>query len=279
MKEDAPGAVLKRERVRDFILELVESQRPGDADPLRARPLCPAGCVPPDPARGGRRTRRRGTPGAGTRPRHVRGAREDHPGTRLRPADHDGAPGLRGLVEPPPGVHHLRGRRPRGPQTAYLTRRRDRVRGTAAPGRRRPDGHRASAHQGRSGPHPVRRGTGDRRPVRAPARTARRVRPGGRPGDRADRRHPGRGRTARRARAVPGAPLRAAHLGHHGTARRVRPLDLPRRPLPHRLPAHPRPLGHRAAGPARTPPRHPAGRLRTPRHDRVLHAGDIQSAP
>src|SRR3954462_11987470 len=31
MKADAPGAVLKRERVRDFILDLVESHQPGDA--------------------------------------------------------------------------------------------------------------------------------------------------------------------------------------------------------------------------------------------------------
>ncbi len=29
MKADAPGAVLKRERVRDFILDLVESHQPG----------------------------------------------------------------------------------------------------------------------------------------------------------------------------------------------------------------------------------------------------------
>jgi GntR family transcriptional regulator len=36
-------------------------------------------------------------------------------------------------------------------------------------------------------------------------------------------------------------------------------------------PAHPRPLGRGAAGPARTPPRHPPGRLRPPRHHRVLH--------
>lgn len=39
MKEDAPGAVLKRERVRDFILDLVESRSPGDAIPSE-RSLC-----------------------------------------------------------------------------------------------------------------------------------------------------------------------------------------------------------------------------------------------
>lgn len=38
-KPDAPGAVLKRERVRDHILELIESQRPGDAIPSE-RTLC-----------------------------------------------------------------------------------------------------------------------------------------------------------------------------------------------------------------------------------------------
>ncbi|WP_053846607.1 GntR family transcriptional regulator [Streptomyces sp. NRRL B-24085] len=39
MKADAPGAVLKRERVRDFLLDLVESHRPGDAIPSE-RALC-----------------------------------------------------------------------------------------------------------------------------------------------------------------------------------------------------------------------------------------------
>lgn len=39
MKADAPGAVLKRERVRDFILDLVESHHPGDAIPSE-RALC-----------------------------------------------------------------------------------------------------------------------------------------------------------------------------------------------------------------------------------------------
>ncbi|GGX70104.1 GntR family transcriptional regulator [Streptomyces fructofermentans] len=39
MDADAPGAVLKRERVRDFILELIESQHPGDAIPSE-RALC-----------------------------------------------------------------------------------------------------------------------------------------------------------------------------------------------------------------------------------------------
>ncbi|MFJ4630026.1 GntR family transcriptional regulator [Streptomyces sp. NPDC088847] len=39
MKADAPGAVLKRERVRDFILDLVESHQPGDAIPSE-RVLC-----------------------------------------------------------------------------------------------------------------------------------------------------------------------------------------------------------------------------------------------
>lgn len=39
MKEDAPGAVLKRERVRDFVLDLVESRSPGDAIPSE-RALC-----------------------------------------------------------------------------------------------------------------------------------------------------------------------------------------------------------------------------------------------
>ncbi|MFD3925226.1 GntR family transcriptional regulator [Streptomyces sp. NPDC058614] len=39
MNADAPGAVLKRERVRDFILELIESHRPGDAIPSE-RSLC-----------------------------------------------------------------------------------------------------------------------------------------------------------------------------------------------------------------------------------------------
>lgn len=240
----------------------------------------PAGRVPPDPARCGRRTGRRGTSRAGTRPWHVRGPREDHPGTRLRPAGHDGASGLRDLVEPPAGVHHHPGRRARGPQAAPLTRRRDRVRGTAAPGRRRPDGHRAPAHQGRPGPHPVRRGTGSRRPVRAPARTARRARPGGRTGDRADRRHPCRGRTARRARAVPRAALRAAHLGHHGSGRRIRPLGLPRRPLPHRLPPHPRPLG---SGSAPTGLGHhpgiPPGDFAHSDTIASSTRGDIQSAP
>ncbi|MFJ3667018.1 GntR family transcriptional regulator [Streptomyces sp. NPDC090106] len=39
MKADAPGAVLKRERVRDFLLGLVESRRPGDPIPSE-RALC-----------------------------------------------------------------------------------------------------------------------------------------------------------------------------------------------------------------------------------------------
>ncbi|MFD8817532.1 GntR family transcriptional regulator [Streptomyces sp. NPDC059627] len=39
MTVDEPGAVLKRERVRDFLLDLVESQRPGDAIPSE-RALC-----------------------------------------------------------------------------------------------------------------------------------------------------------------------------------------------------------------------------------------------
>ncbi|XUL92505.1 GntR family transcriptional regulator [Streptomyces galilaeus] len=39
MKADEPGAVLKRERVRDFILDLVESQHPGDPIPSE-RALC-----------------------------------------------------------------------------------------------------------------------------------------------------------------------------------------------------------------------------------------------
>ncbi|MFI9833614.1 GntR family transcriptional regulator [Streptomyces sp. NPDC051913] len=39
MKADAPGAVLKRERVRDFLLDFVESRRPGDAIPSE-RALC-----------------------------------------------------------------------------------------------------------------------------------------------------------------------------------------------------------------------------------------------
>ncbi|MGX1372592.1 GntR family transcriptional regulator [Streptomyces canus] len=39
MKADAPGAVLKRERVRDFLLDLVESRRAGDAIPSE-RSLC-----------------------------------------------------------------------------------------------------------------------------------------------------------------------------------------------------------------------------------------------
>ncbi|PWI13037.1 GntR family transcriptional regulator [Streptomyces sp. Act143] len=39
MKADAPGAVLKRERVREYLLDLVESRRPGDAIPSE-RALC-----------------------------------------------------------------------------------------------------------------------------------------------------------------------------------------------------------------------------------------------
>ncbi|WP_020124662.1 GntR family transcriptional regulator [Streptomyces canus] len=39
MKADAPGAVLKRERVRDFLLDLVESHLPGDPIPSE-RALC-----------------------------------------------------------------------------------------------------------------------------------------------------------------------------------------------------------------------------------------------
>ncbi|MFD5699377.1 GntR family transcriptional regulator [Streptomyces lasiicapitis] len=39
METDAPGTVLKRERVRDFVLELIESRQPGDGIPSE-RTLC-----------------------------------------------------------------------------------------------------------------------------------------------------------------------------------------------------------------------------------------------
>lgn len=251
----------------------------GGRDSLGTLAVRPPGSVPPDAARGRRRARRGGPSGTRARPRHVRGAREDHPGTRLGPAETDGPSGLGRLVEPAAGVHDHPGGSARGPQAAHVPGRRHRVRGTAAPGRRRSDGHRASAHQGRPGPRTVGAGTGRGRSVRASAGAARGARPRGGADDRADRGHTGRGRAPRRARAVPRTALRAAHFGHHGPARRVRALHLPRRPLPHRLPAHPGFVGRGVPGPARTPPGNPPGDFAHRDPVASSTSGDIQSAP
>lgn len=69
-----------------------------------------------------------------------------------------------------------------------------------------------------------------------------------------------------------GPALRTPDLGHLRAARGVRPLALPGRPLPDRLPAGARPgRRHRPAGQGRAPPGDPARGLRARRSDRVVH--------
>ena len=223
---------------------------PGRRDPLRTHPLRRTGRLPPDPARGRRRTRRHraywsANTAAACSSRPRRSPRNSSPTTAAF-----AVAARRGrLVEPRAGAAPPPGGRPRSAAScASHPAAETGLHRPAAPGRRRPDGHRASAHPGRAGPHPApprswRPATSTTICASTTASTSTR------PSSRSSRPS-----STRRRPTVLDVPVLSPALlverlttGHPGQPRRVRPLDLPRRPLPHRLPARPRHLRRRAA--------------------------------
>lgn len=251
---------------------------PGGRDPLRARPLRPTRRVPADVARGGGRTRRSGAAGTGARARHVRGAREDHPGTRLDRADHDGTSGRGGLVEPPAGVHHRPGRAP-GWDADYVSRPPPRSctwRGCAWSTAPRWPSSTCTSGPIWFRPCPPR----SWRPVtctntcgNSTAYTSRRrSRRSSRPSSRGPRPNSSTSPNSPRPCSLSASP-RTRRAGRSSTSTRstaaTATASSPGSPSA--------PRSRRPRPPSATTPASP-GRLRPPRHDRVVHAGDIQSA-
>src|SRR3989440_1457314 len=209
-----------------------------NGDPVRAAAERRSRRLPPDrPSRPGR-PRPRGLRRAQAGQRYVRPTAEDRPGAdhdvvqrghaapRDDPGEQDPLDGYRARRSPPrAAAPRLPVRENPGDQAFAARRRRD-------------DGDRGAASSERARPRP--RGEGSRGLVlRAPPRPVRRRHRERHPGDRADGDERGGVGRARRAPALACIPLRADEPRRRGPDGRIRPVGLPRRPLPDRDRAQP----------------------------------------
>lgn len=149
----ASRAVLKRERVRDAILELIEGRRPGDAIPSE-RALCAELGVSRPTLRAavdqlvvaGLLVREHGRGMFVAAEKITQELVSDRQTFSVPQAAGTWTSRLLEFSTLPAGAG--------GPEAAYLARRQNPVRGTAPPGRRLAHGHRVPARPRRPGPRP-----------------------------------------------------------------------------------------------------------------------------